>query len=239
MNSEQLTSKDKKKLLNDKCQLINAHGFTLVEILVTMAIMAIVGTILVTTFTNTLRGSNKSQILAVIKQSGQAVLENMDKTIRGADNVVCPPLPSPSPSASPAIRASSQNLVVEKSGTYTRFRFVDPTSTANGLIQQDNPSKQDVEGSSPLRKETESEFVNRVCQSTDIMPQSGTTLTTLTDINTETGVSLNNGLFTRNRQSGFKDSVTVYFTLDNGVKAPSVIAGQIDPVTFQTTVQLR
>ncbi|MBI4036044.1 type II secretion system protein [Candidatus Daviesbacteria bacterium] len=206
-------------------------GFTLVEILVTMAIVAIVGTILVTIFTNTLRGSNKSQILAVIKQNGQAVLDNMDKTIRGADNVVCPQLPSP-----PAI-VSSNTLVVVTNGTYTRYRItLEPSDhSINGYIQQDNPAKQDVAGSSPLRKETESEFVSRVCNIADPMTQ----IVILTDTNLQSGVSVTTGSFTKNPQSGYKDSVTVSFTLGPGVNAPAVIAGQIDPVVFKTTVGLR
>lgn len=210
------------------CLRQNVKGFTLVEILVTMAIVAIVGTILVTTFTNTLRGSNKAQILASIKQNGQAVLDNMDKTIRDADNVVCPVDATP-----------GNTLVVVKNGTYTRYRLIDPSPssapTVNGLIQQDNPAKQDVAGSSPLRKETELEFVNRVCTVTDPMAQ----VVILTDTNDQSGVSVTSGLFTRNPQPGYKDSVSVSFTLGPGVNAPAVIAGQIDAVEFKTTVGLR
>ncbi len=196
------------------------RAFTLTEILVVIAIVAIVGTILVAIFTNTLRGSNKSQILAVIKQNGQSVLDSMDKTLRNADNVICP-------------GSSGDTLVVVKAGSFTRYRYVAPSPlplpTVNGLIQQDSPTKGALEN--------DTAFIARVCLPNDPM----TTPIILTDTNTQSGVSVNviSTLFTRNSLSGFKDSVTVQFTLGPGVAAPAAVASQIDPVTFQTTVQLR
>lgn len=96
-------------------------GFTLVEILVAIAIVAMVGMILALIFINTLRGSNKSQILSVIKQNGQAAMDTLDKTIRNADNVAC-------------ISASGDTLAVVKNGIYTRFRF------KNDYIEKENLS---------------------------------------------------------------------------------------------------
>lgn len=219
--------KRKKKIFNSQFSTLNSNGFTLVEILVTMAIIAIVGTILVVTFTNTLRGSNKSQILAVIKQNGQAVLENMDKTIRNADNVVCP-----------TDATSGNTLVVVQNGTYTRYRFIAPTPSANGLIQQDNPVKVVDVGTGILQ--TDTTFITDVCLPTSLMPRDATQpVQILTDTNLQTGVSVTSGLFTKNPQSGYKDSVTVSFTLGPGINAPSIVAGQIDPVEFKTTVGLR
>ena len=205
------------------------QGFTLVELLVVIAILAIAVTFILTIFTSSLRGSNKSQIVSTIKQNGQSVLETMDKNVRNSDNVVCPSI------TPPATTASSTNLVVVSKGTYTRYRFIAPSPpvnpTVNGLIQQDNPAKQTVLGI----EETDPEFINRVCTLTD--PMQGVNI--LTDTNPQTGVSAVNGLFTRSRQAGSRDSVTIRFDLSPGISAPAVIAGQIDPVTFQTTIQLR
>lgn len=181
-------------------------GFTLVEILVVIAITALVGVILVVIFANTLRGSNKSQILAVIKQNGQAVLDNIDKQIRSADKIIC---------------ATADTLVIVKNNTYTRFKFVLPAGAANGYIEQDSP----VPPAGDI-----SAFLISVC--TDLVVGANI----LTDTNTKTGVSLENGLFTRNPSPGFKDAVSVEFILKPGVEAD---AQQIDPVKFQTTVQLR
>lgn len=198
-------------------------GFTLVEILVVIAVLSIVGVIVLTIFTQTLRGSNKSQIIGIIKQNGQSVLENMDKTIRGADNVVCPTI------------TTVKTLVVVKNGEYTRFRFFDPIAgSTNGQIQQDFP----VQPQPPAPKSDIDLFLANVC--TDPMgTDSLLPVQVLTDTNPKTGVSIENGLFTRNRLAGFTDQVTIEFNLKPGVETPQAVAGSIDAVTFRTTIQLR
>lgn len=192
-------------------------GFTLVEVLVVIAALSVIGIIVLTIFSRSLRGSNKSQILGSIKQNGQSVLENMDKTVRNADNVVCPSTTSP----------DNRTLVVRSGGIYTRYRFV------GSLIQKDNPEKQT--DSATGKEETDPVFVNRVCLFSDPMPQA----TVLTDTNSQKGVSVVTGQFTRNRPAGFSDQVTIKFDLKSGVGAPPSVAGQIDPVSFETTIQLR
>lgn len=209
------------------------RGFTLVEILVVMAIVAIVGIIMVVIFTNTLRGSNKSQILSVIKQNGQAVLENMNNNIRNADNLVCPTLDG----------NSSNTAVVVKNGTYTRYRIsgmsdyvsgrVPPACQKNGCILQDSPTKDINPDTGQL--ETDSVFILRVCNSTSLMFLANI----LTDTNSQTGVLVKSGSFTLSKPAGFKAAVTVAFKLQPGADAPSVIVSQIDPVDFQTTIELR
>lgn len=199
-------------------------GFTLVEILVVVAIVAIMGTVLAAIFVNTLKGGNKAQILANIKQNGQAVLENMDKTIRGADNVVCKSL-------------DGNTLVVVKNGCYTRYRFVAPSQTQNGQIQQDNPQPDSstscvTNPPSPTPKNIKT-FTDNVCTDPMINPN------ILTDTNPQSGVSVANGSFTLKPEAGFRNSVTVSFTLDHGVEAPTAVAGQIDPVEFTTSIGLR
>lgn len=192
------------------------RGFTLAEILVVVAITAIVGTILVLIFTNTLRGSAKAQILSAIKQNGQAVLESMDKTIRNADDVIC-------------VSNPPNTLVVVKENVYTRYRIVlstDGVSTAptsctgsgkNGCIVQDNPP-------SPPQG---------MCD--DSMPLANI----LTDSDTKTGVSVVSGSFSSSKLAGYNTAITVEFKLKPGAGAPAVITGQIDPVAFQTTIELR
>lgn len=212
--------------------MIKKSGFTLVELLVVMAIMAIFGTLTLTIFTNTLKGSNKSQVIGVIKQNGQAVLETMDKTIRNSDNVVCPFI------TPPTTTASSDILVVVKNGIYTRYKFIDTINSpaTNGLIQQDSPAKQNVQNSNPPRQETDADLVNRVCLGSyeKVEP-----VIILTDTNPQSGVSVEKGLFTREKSAGFMDQVTIDFNIKPGVGAPASVTGQIDPVNFKTTIQLR
>lgn len=206
-------------------------GFTLVEILVVISVLSIVGVIILTIFTRTLKGNNKAQILAAIKQNGQAVLENMDKTIRNSGNLLCPTIDS------------SNTLVVEKDGLYTRYRIalagapdgdkVPPSCSLNGCIVSDNPAKQIDLATNEL--ETDLAFINRACSSTDFM----TSANILTDTNSQTGVLVKEGSFKSDKLAGFKDAVTINFKLGPGKDAPAAVAGQIDPVTFQTTIQLR
>lgn len=203
------------------------RGFTLVEILVAIAIVAIIGTIMVAIFSNTLRGSNKAQILASLKQNGQAVLENMDKTVRNADDLICP------------TSGSSNTIVVSRNGTYTRYRIALSTdapgsapascigSRKNGCIVSDNPIPQ---GSELLQS-----FIGRICNPLDSMSLAQV----LTDTNTQTGIQIMSGSFATTKPAGFKAALTVNFILRPGAEVPESVTGQIDPVTFQTTVQLR
>lgn len=195
-------------------------GFTLVEMLVVMSVLSIVSVFILNIFTRTLRGSNKSQIISTIKQNGQSVLDAMDKTVRNADNIVC-------------VSTPPVNLIVIKNGIYTRYRFIPPSVTVNGFIQQDNPSKQI--DSQTNKEETDSALVNRICASADPMLQP----VALTDTKTQTGVSVANGLFVRDRSGGFRDQLTIKFDIGPPVGSPQAISGQIDSVSFQTTIQLR
>jgi len=206
-------------------------GFTLVEMLVVISILSVVGVLILTIFTNTLKGSNKSQIIGVIKQNGQSVLEQIDKTVRGADKVVC---------TSKALVTSvfHDTLVIVKNGVYTRYRFIVFTSSTNGLIQQDNPTKQIVRGTG--KEETDSVFKTSVCDTGSLMPRTpGEQVTILSDTNPQTGVSVENYSFARDELDGFNDQVRIKFDLKPGVLVPQSIRDQIDIVTFQTTIQLR
>lgn len=193
-------------------------GFTLVELLVVIAILAIAGAFILTIFTSSLRGSNKSQIVSTIKQNGQSVLDSMDKTIRNSDNIVC-------------VSNLQTTLVIVKDGVFTRYRFVVATIGANGFIQQDAP----IQPAPPASGADIKLFIDGICADTDPMMAPNV----LTDTNPQTGVSAKNGFFTRSKQAGSRDSVTIRFDLSPGIAAPQIVAGQIDTVTFQTTIQLR
>ena len=198
-----------------------SKGFTLVEILVVVAVLSIVGILVLTIFTRTLRGTNKTQILTSIKQNGQSVLETMTGAIRNSDNIVCPNTTAP-----------SNTLVVVARGIYTRYRFIAP-GTSNGMIQQDNPTKQT--DSATGQEETDPAFVNRICS-----PQNPMVLPiVLTDTNPQSGVSLASGSFSLNRQAGFKENVKVTFEISPGVGALPALVSEIGSVTFETTIQLR
>ncbi len=207
----------------------NLLGFTLVEILVVMAVLSIFGTLVVTIFSRTLTGSNKSQLIGVIKQNGQAVLDKIDKTARNADYV--------------CVSTDNKTLVTVKDGINTRYRFIPsaPLSnpTSSGLIQQDNPTSN--------QGETTPDFMDRVCGNTSDMINP----VVLTDTNAQTGVSVDcvavngapdcgaNPVFYRESSEGFMDQVTIKFDLRPGVRIPDAVSSQVGSITFQTTIQLR
>lgn len=190
-------------------------GFTLIEMIVVIGIIAVLGIILTEVFVRSLRGNNKTQVLAIIKQNGQAVLETMDKNLRGSDALLCPD-------------TQGDTMVAIKDGIYTRHRIIVESVGTNGVIQKDNPS--------PQVGETQELFATRVCASSDPLTSP---ITTLTDANTLSGTSIKSGNFTRNKVAGFRDLITISFVLGPAVSAGGALTGQIDPVTFQTTVQLR
>lgn len=233
------------------------NAFTLIELLVVIAVLAFLGAIILVVFTNSLRGNNKAQIIALIKQNGQASLETMDKTIRNADRVVCPTFASPTDTT-----VYSNTIVTVNQGTYTMYRAVAPrvagdTSTNNRSCMTDADTTKPTNGciirDTPLLPSSQPQgadpnlyirdFENTVCLNPLTSPQ------ILTDTNPQTGVSIQcmgndctipaNQVFKRDRSTGFKDKVTIQFLANPGVGAPAALSGQIDAVTFQTTVELR
>lgn len=224
------------KLLKFKDKTSRQKGFTLFEILVVIAVLSIIGTIVLVIFSRVLKGNNKSQILSSIKQNGQAVLENMDHSIRDGGHLAC--------------LSSSKVIVVEKEGLYTRYKIIlerkandpinecmttpaDTTKPSNGCIVSDNPVF-DVSVLKPA------DFLNKVCNVDD--PVNGTILT---DTNPQSGVSVvsvptaGSNSFTVNKSDGFADVVSVSFTLGPGVSAGNSVSSQINNITFNTTIQLR
>lgn len=197
-------------------------GFTLVEILVVIGVLGIVGILVFSIFAQSLKGSNKAQILSSIKKNGEAILQTMDKTIRDADHLVCV--------GTYVAAAANDTLVVASGGKYTRYRFIapDPASSLNGKIQQDFPNPPPVGADDPNYSQS------YLCSEPPISPQ------TITDTNSQTGTSVYSGQFTKQTaKAGYSDLVTIQFTLKPGVGAPTSVTGQIDDVNFATTIELR
>ncbi len=63
-------------------------GFTLIEFIVVLGILGFVVTSTVLFLNSVLRGANQTNITQEVKQNGQAVLDSLDKQIRGAVGVV-------------------------------------------------------------------------------------------------------------------------------------------------------
>lgn len=75
-------------------------GFTLVELLVVLAIFLTVGGVIISVLYISLRGSNKAEVVTSIKQNGDFALSQMVKSIRFAGSLNSPSSCVPSQSAS-------------------------------------------------------------------------------------------------------------------------------------------
>src|SRR3989344_4762174 len=91
--------------MSRKCQM--SKGFTLVEILVAMAIIISAATAVTVLLASSFRVSNKTTSIEAVRQSGNSALSQITKTIQFADHFVgvsqngstyyssCPPPPNP------------------------------------------------------------------------------------------------------------------------------------------------
>ena len=102
------------------------NGFTLVELLIVIAVLVVTSTVLFQVFSNTLKGGGKAQYVSTLKQNSQSALDIMDKAVRSASSVVCSTVTPP------------VSLVIQNSdGTYTRLRFPVQISGSNGYIEKE------------------------------------------------------------------------------------------------------
>jgi len=68
-------------------KFLDRTGFTLVEVLVIVAILAIAGVVVSNIFFVSLRSSIKSQNISQLKQKGESALTVMERMIRGAEEI--------------------------------------------------------------------------------------------------------------------------------------------------------
>lgn len=67
-----------------RAQNCKAKGFTLIEILVVLGILVITVSSTLLFLTSVLRGSNKANVYAEVKQNGQSVLDSLERQVRNA-----------------------------------------------------------------------------------------------------------------------------------------------------------
>lgn len=203
-------------------------GFTLVELIVAIGVMAILGVIFTNTLTQTLRGQNKVKVLNQVKQNGQVILDRISSDIQQAEKVVCVGAENGG--------STNDTLVVVKGGIYSRYRFYPPTSGTNGYIDRNDFTNEDIVADNP-----------DLC--TDPGYRGLNNVFTLTDRDSLNGVSLNFGLdslgnspiFSVSNQDGYNQTVMIVFRVFQGVKTGQSfesVVGQ-DGILFATAVQAR
>lgn len=79
----------KSKINNQKLKI---PGFTLMEVLVSMGVFAIVSTIIITVLFTTFRTSKKSEVVINLKQNGDAAMSQMVREIMYAESLDDPPI---------------------------------------------------------------------------------------------------------------------------------------------------
>jgi len=192
-------------------------GFSLIEVLVVIGILAIIGVITSTILTRSHRADVQSETLGKLKQNGEIAMKNMDETIRSAETIVC---------YGPAASPRKTTLVLRTyAGIYIKFKFIDPvpappdTPTTNGfIIRQENLLSSDLAN---------------FCETT----QTNSPEVPITNKDSISGVSISNGSFLKLTGVQGKDTITIIFNVDRTLKPSST--AQSETAKIQTTVQVR
>ncbi len=205
--------------------LTNTKGFTLIEVIVSIAVLAIVGVISTSILFRTFKGATKADLIGTVKQNGQGITSRIEQAVKSADDIICP-----------TTSQSTNTLVVKaSSGIYTRFViYTQPNPTTNGCVAMDTPTV------SPLPDP------NLTCSNLALNPPTCVT-SPATETNSSKGVSVVTGTsptiseFNVNKLSGYKDVVLVRLNLTAPVLAPSGFESSLGPTPyiFETTIQLR
>lgn len=191
-------------------------GFSLVEVMVAITIIAVIGTITSTILTRSYKAGTDTTKISKLKQNGDLAVNQITDVIRTAEAVIC--------YGGTATRKNSM-VVRTMQGKYVKFKFVDsptPTggkTTSNGYIaKQENlsPSNQAI-----------------FCTDSLLTP----TAVPITNQNPTSGVNISEGEFIKLTNTVSKDTVTIKFNVNDNLTAGAT--GSADLVPVQTTVQIR
>lgn len=196
-----------------------SKGFTLIETLITIAVIGVVSFILTDLLTRNLRGNTKTEIVGSIKQNGQSALNTIDQAIRFASSITC-------------VDPDGKTLTLQtKDNRFVRFKFSlqEELVNLNGYIAQDTPLVEDLS------------IAPTLCDS-DNYSTTLREIVYLTNREETAGASVVSGKFTRSSQPGSKDVVDISFKLSPGIKAGEKFfqkVGESNSISFQTSVILR
>lgn len=213
-------------------RLVNKiNGFTLIEILVVIGILAAIGLMVVDIMSKSFKSNDKTKLISNLKQNGQSALNIIDRTIRQSDSVLCT-----AASTGEIILLKPKNKPID--GSYIRFRFVVKDALKNGKITQDFPNIADPSITAQ---------VQALCDPAQVSSNLNKEQD-LTDTDLKNGVAIFSGSFENSSASGYKDIVAVKFSLVPAINAGSGFENKICvnkqtnndcTVDFQTTIQLR
>lgn len=185
------------------------NGFTLIEVLISGLILAIIGVILADILARTFKSNDQVQRLSVVKDNGQVTMNIIDSTIRASSDVYCT-----------SNGQTSTSIVVQigkgPGAKYSRIWFVNEVGTT-------------INGKAYIK-----DYPSIPTFPSDCTNDSGQKL--LNNPDTIKGVSITNGQFSYTVSGSNQKIVRIKFDAKPGVgSAPQAI----DTVPFETTVQLR
>lgn len=108
----------------DKESLSNKKGYTLVEILVVVLVFSILGIVITSVVSSTLRNSGKSEHSVVIRENVNYAMGVMERQIRNAEEVICD--------------SDTELTYISSVGSEETFECIE--SSGIGRIESTNPS---------------------------------------------------------------------------------------------------
>lgn len=201
-----------------------SNGFTLIEILVVIALLGVLGVILTNILSQVLRGQNKINTINLVKQNGQVILDQLSNEIRSAEKIVCIGKSSALP---------EDTIVLFKAGNYTRFRFVQPVSNSiSGNIEKKVFTINDI---------TEATTDDQLCGTANLSGEN-IQLSFLTNgISVYyDGAEIPKKIFDRQIKASFPDLVSIRFRAGQDIKSKTAESTVSDEgVLFTTAVSVK
>jgi type II secretory pathway pseudopilin PulG len=190
-------------------------GFTIIEALVTITIIALISLILMGILSNGFAGSTKTQLVGNIKQDGQTALNIISGDLKFSQGIVCP-------NGTPG--TGSVLVLQDKDGNLKRFYYSTYVAgTTNGKIMQDFPAI-----SSTL---TGDDYCD-----TSVGKAPPNSPNTVTD---DTNVSVKALNFNVRKENGISPIVEISINIGPSETTRNIFAEKTPDIIFKTKVQLR
>lgn len=209
------------------------RGFSLIEVLVTAAVLVTIGIITAQIMGQIFKGNTKSALIGSIKQNGQQALSIMENDIRNSETVLC---------TDQSVDNGNEVFLLTlytRSGSYVRYTIYPEYSLTNGTITKE--SLDSVVNANTQLTQNPANF----CDLSSVPFNSPLVQLINSDLTSPNAVSVkqSTGFSIANKASGFKDVVTVQFDLGPSINANDRVENSIGNATnaysFQTSVQLR
>lgn len=204
-------------------------GFTLMELLIVIAIMGLLGLVFTDTILQSLRGQTKVKVINQVKQNGQLILDSLANEARSANSIICLGDTSPPDGI-------LDTVAFKKDETLKRFRFYPPQEAVkvNGYIARYDFTKDAIADGFSL---------NEICTDANFGKLQESRMSDGDPVN---GVSLDaagsDHIFSRSTpKPGFGDVVKIRFSANSGVSIGQSVESRVEEggVVFETSVQIR